>query len=141
MPAIRDWIPAWTKIKLRFSVLALSGLDVHLVVGDGLPLGLEVVIAAGLVNTQRGVKGLEGEVLILLLPGHAGVDGVQIGGVFRVHGGAHETNPGEIELAEARAGYVTSIAHRWPRASCHVSSLVFITYKYVSVRLVNSSLH
>ena len=91
--------------------LLLSRLDVHLVVGDGLPLGLEVVIAAGLVNTQRGVERLEGEVLILLLPGHAGVDGVQVGGVFGVHGGAHETHPGEIELAEARAGHVTSIAH------------------------------
>lgn len=108
--------------------LLLSGLEFHLIVGDGLPLGLEVVIAAGLVNTQRGVEGLEGEVLILLLPGHTGVDGVQVGGVFRVHGGAHETNSGEIELAEARARHVASIAHLCPRASCHVSSQVFVTY-------------
>ena len=111
MPAIRDWIPAWKKYRFRLDFLMLFRLDVHLVVGDRLPLCLEVVIAAGLVNTQRGVEGLEGEVLILLLPGHTGVDGVQVGGVFRVHGGAHETHPGEIELAEARAGHVTSIAH------------------------------
>ena len=98
---------------MRNETQFFSRLDVYLVVGDGLPLGLEVVIPAGLVNAQRGVEGLEGQVLVLLLSGHTGVDGVQVGGVFVVHGRAHETHSGEIELAEARGWDVTSIAHLW----------------------------
>ena len=36
---------------------------VHLVVGDRLPLGLEVVVPAGLVYTQSGVERFEGNFL------------------------------------------------------------------------------
>ena len=85
--------------------------DVDLVVGDGLPLGLEVVIAAVLVNVQRSVEGFESQVLVLFLSGHTGVDGVKVCCVFGIHGWTHQTHSGEVELAEAGAGHVTGIAH------------------------------
>ena len=61
-PAVRDWTPAWPEHGVIKDSLSLT-LGVDLVVGDRLPLGLEVVVPAGLVYTQRGVERFEGNFL------------------------------------------------------------------------------
>ena len=59
-------------MKLREGLLA-PALDprIHLIVRDGLGLGPEVVLATALVQTQRRVQGLEGELLRVISINHS----------------------------------------------------------------------
>ena len=55
---------AFNKEKAQVGLLPLSlHPRAHLIVRDGLGLGPEVVLATALVQTQRRVQGLEGELL------------------------------------------------------------------------------